>query len=67
MTLCRPSLKQYIKARSSSADDKVNREMIEVPARVLPPPKVNYGQGRSINPDSGSWNIRGNQVNPRLL
>ncbi|KAJ7518760.1 hypothetical protein O6H91_20G006800 [Diphasiastrum complanatum] len=36
----------------------VNRNMTEVPARVLPPPKIQF-KNSVENPSNGSWNLRG--------
>lgn len=52
--------------RMPKADMQVNKELIEVSARVLDAPRINYGMGRSIVPESGNWNLRGNQVSVLL-
>ncbi|RHZ52928.1 hypothetical protein CDV55_103026 [Aspergillus turcosus] len=39
----------------------VNQTMITVPARVLSAPVVNYGQGREILTEAGTWNLQGIQ------
>lgn len=36
----------------------VNKNMVKVQARVLPPPNIKYDH-RSINPREGKWNLRG--------
>ncbi|RHZ55159.1 argonaute/piwi family protein [Aspergillus thermomutatus] len=39
----------------------VNHTMITVPARVLPAPKVNYGQGKEVLTEAATWNLQGIQ------
>ncbi|WVF69798.1 hypothetical protein IAT40_004577 [Kwoniella sp. CBS 6097] len=38
---------------------QVHSEMMKIPARVLPPPQVQYGGGRTVNAARGSWNVGG--------
>jgi len=43
-------------------------EMLQIKGRVLPPPVVSYGGGRTITPDAGAWNLRGvNLYEPKAL
>jgi hypothetical protein len=32
-------------------------EMLQIKDRVLPPPVVSYGGGRTITQDAGAWNL----------
>ncbi|WWC86242.1 uncharacterized protein L201_001115 [Kwoniella dendrophila CBS 6074] len=38
---------------------QVNKRMVELQARILPPPRVFYANGVSTKPDDGGWNLRG--------
>ncbi|WVQ98060.1 hypothetical protein IAU59_005182 [Kwoniella sp. CBS 9459] len=38
---------------------QVHSEMMKIPARVLPPPQVLYGGGKTVNAARGSWNVGG--------
>ena len=40
----------------------VKAGMIMAPARVLPPPKLMYGQKRPVQPRDGAWNMVGDYV-----
>ncbi|OCF39530.1 hypothetical protein I317_06689 [Kwoniella heveanensis CBS 569] len=40
---------------------QVNRNLVDIRARILPPPRIMYGAGRSAMPNDGGWNLRGNQ------
>lgn len=37
----------------------IGQEMAVVPGRLLPPPGINYGQGRPNIDEKASWNLRG--------
>jgi len=37
----------------------VNNKMMEVKARILPPPRLIYGGSRTMSPRDGKWNLRG--------
>ncbi|OCF58805.1 argonaute [Kwoniella mangroviensis CBS 10435] len=37
---------------------EVNKNMMTVPARVLNPPNVLYGQGKSLRANFGGWNLK---------
>lgn len=39
----------------------VNQTMITVPARVLSAPVVNYGRGKEVLTEAGTWNLQGVQ------
>lgn len=45
----------------------IGKELIAVPARVLPPPSLKYGT-KQVRPSGGSWNLRGEKFSdlPRL-
>nr|XP_018267308.1 uncharacterized protein I303_01293 [Kwoniella dejecticola CBS 10117]OBR89466.1 hypothetical protein I303_01293 [Kwoniella dejecticola CBS 10117] len=38
---------------------QVNKKMIQLQARILPPPRVSYADGTGIVPRDGTWNLRG--------
>ncbi|KAK8847412.1 hypothetical protein IAR55_005270 [Kwoniella newhampshirensis] len=38
---------------------EVQPKMMSIPARVLQPPQVLYGQGKSVRANFGSWNMKG--------
>jgi hypothetical protein len=47
---------------------EVAPEMLQIKGRVLPPPVVSYGGGRTITPDAGAWNLRGVSLyEPKML
>ena len=50
-----------------ASHEQVNTKLIQLNARVLPPPRVMYGSNRRTEPQDGSWNIRGNQVGVPVL
>jgi eukaryotic translation initiation factor 2C len=37
----------------------VNNKMMDVKARILPPPRLIYGSNRTMSPRDGKWNLRG--------
>lgn len=41
---------------------EVNRNLVKVDARLLPPPVVNYGARETVKPSQGNWNLRGKLV-----
>jgi hypothetical protein len=41
---------------------QVNRKMLEVDARLLPPPQVLYANGKGAEVADGNWNLRGKRV-----
>ncbi|EGF76744.1 hypothetical protein BATDEDRAFT_92312 [Batrachochytrium dendrobatidis JAM81] len=40
----------------------VGSEMMNIPARILPAPKVIFKNNKSLNGTDGSWNLRGTQL-----
>lgn len=46
----------------SKANDQINKNLMKVPARILPPPSVMYARGRDARPNDGSWHLRGKEV-----
>ncbi|KAI8914093.1 hypothetical protein BC831DRAFT_179551 [Entophlyctis helioformis] len=40
----------------------VGTNMMEVPARIIPAPKVIFKNNRSLNGEEGAWNLRGMQL-----
>ncbi|WVQ97314.1 hypothetical protein IAU59_004425 [Kwoniella sp. CBS 9459] len=40
---------------------QVNRNLVDIRARILPPPRIMYGAGQTAMPNDGGWNLRGNQ------
>jgi len=45
-----------------SADDQINKQLMKVPARILPAPSVMYARNQDARPTDGSWNLRGKEV-----
>ena len=42
---------------------QINKNLIQLQARVLPPPRILYDQGKAeVQASEGGWNIRGNKV-----
>ncbi|WRT64136.1 uncharacterized protein IL334_001065 [Kwoniella shivajii] len=40
---------------------QVKRDMVQLQARILPPPRVIYKNNLAARPDDGGWNLRGKQ------
>jgi len=60
------SIKQWFAKLNFAAQPKLQQwglevrpQMMEVPARVLPTPKVTYKGGKTLNCAFGGWNLRG--------
>lgn len=41
---------------------EINEKMMQLSARVLQPPQVQYGGNKSQRPNYGSWNLRDTKV-----
>jgi eukaryotic translation initiation factor 2C len=44
------------------ADGQINKQLMKVPARILPAPSVMYARNQDARPTDGSWNLRGKEV-----
>lgn len=44
---------------------EINPQMMNIEARVLPPPAVLYAGGQDARANNGSWSLRGKRVSRR--
>jgi eukaryotic translation initiation factor 2C len=44
------------------ADGQIKKQLMKVPARILPAPSVMYARNQDARPTDGSWNLRGKEV-----
>lgn len=52
----------FAKYRAVNLRFKVNTRMVQLKARILPPPKVLYASNEEARPKNGSWNVRDQRV-----
>jgi len=57
----------YNPCGKSRTDGQINKQLMKVPARILPAPSVMYARNQDARPTDGSWNLRGKEVSYFLL
>ena len=57
----------FLHVPGQQVDNQINKQLMKVPARILPAPSVMYARNQDARPTDGSWNLRGKEVSCVLI